>query len=105
MSKAITWRIIREPENSVEHAFGPCNQDEINLSDFPMEIRHPQAADHRAPLPAPAKVPLARRKKPSKEELLSLLDDCDWNKAEAARRIGKSRTTVWKYMKEYEMPL
>jgi two-component system, NtrC family, response regulator HydG len=37
--------------------------------------------------------------------LLETLNESDWNKAEAGRRIGISRTAVWKYMKKYNIPL
>ena len=96
---------VRELENAIEHAFVLCNQDEISLSDLPVEIRRPGAPEYCEPAPTDVKPLAARRKKPSKDELLGLLEQCDWNKAEAARRIGKSRTAVWKYMKEYGIPL
>ena len=41
----------------------------------------------------------------SKKELVNLLETSHWNKAEVARRIGVSRTAVWKYMKKWEIPL
>jgi two-component system response regulator HydG len=33
--------------------------------------------------------------------LRELLDECDWNKAEVGRRVGLSRTAIWKYMKKW----
>jgi transcriptional regulator with GAF, ATPase, and Fis domain len=47
----------------------------------------------------------SKRRKINKEELLEILNESDWNKAEAARRIGISRTAVWKYMKKWVIPL
>jgi two-component system, NtrC family, response regulator HydG len=41
----------------------------------------------------------------TKEALVALLEQCQWNKAEAARRMGKSRTLVWKFMKKWNIPL
>ena len=41
----------------------------------------------------------------SKKELMGLLEKSDWNKAEVARRLGVSRTAVWKYMKKWNIPL
>jgi hypothetical protein len=29
----------------------------------------------------------------------------DWNKAEVGRRVGLSRTAIWKYMKKWDIPL
>jgi two-component system, NtrC family, response regulator HydG len=46
-----------------------------------------------------------RKPKVDKEELLALLDECNWNKKEAGRRIGVSHTAIWKYMKRWEIPL
>jgi transcriptional regulator of acetoin/glycerol metabolism len=39
------------------------------------------------------------------EELTRLLEECDWNKAEVGRRLGISRTAVWKWMRRHGMPL
>jgi transcriptional regulator of acetoin/glycerol metabolism len=41
----------------------------------------------------------------SKQELLDLLETCEWNKAEVGRRAGLSRTAIWKYMKKWNIPL
>jgi two-component system response regulator HydG len=41
----------------------------------------------------------------SKQVLLELLDECQWNKAEVARRVGRSRTSIWQYMKKWNIPL
>ncbi|MCK5682818.1 diguanylate cyclase, partial [bacterium] len=41
----------------------------------------------------------------NREKLIDLLDQCNWNKAEVGRRIQKSRTSVWKYMKKWDIPL
>ncbi len=41
----------------------------------------------------------------TKAHLESLLLECGWNKAEVARRVGLSRTAIWKYMKKWNIPL
>jgi transcriptional regulator with PAS, ATPase and Fis domain len=95
---------VRELENAMEHAFVLCNHDRIENEDLPSHLRHQHQAgadDH----PATDKANLAKRKKVSKSQLLTLLDDCGWNKAEAARRLGVSHTSVWKYMKKWDIPL
>jgi transcriptional regulator of acetoin/glycerol metabolism len=46
-----------------------------------------------------------RVERPTRGRLLDLLHECGWNKAEAARRLGVSRTAVWKYMKKWDIPL
>jgi two-component system, NtrC family, response regulator HydG len=95
---------IRELENAVEHAFVLCEAAQIDLFDLPVEIRRmafrPAAASETEPKgAAPTRDSLNR------DELVALLETCDWNKAEAARRLGVSRTAVWKYMKKWEIPL
>jgi PAS domain S-box-containing protein len=94
---------VRELENAVEHAFVLCNVKQIDVFDLPVEIRQ---VEYRPALfqenPNPLPLPL---KKLSRDILLTLLDDCDWNKAEAGRRVGLSRTAIWKYMKKWDIPL
>jgi len=94
---------VRELENAVEHAFVLCEGGRIEPSHLPLEIReygrHPAA---RVPL---ASNPGNQSKKITRDILVELLEGCDWNKAEVARQIGRSRTAVWKYMKKWNIPL
>ena len=96
---------VRELENAVEHAFVLCNNDQIELLDLPIEIRQDDAVLSVSTPEFPNPPRPRNRKKPSKEALLQLLDECDWNKAEVGRRLGLSRTAIWKYMKKWEIPL
>ncbi len=90
---------VRELENAVEHAFVICRGDQIEVPDLPVELRQ-----HTAPVHAPSP---GRRpgRDLTRESLLELLYECGWNKAEAGRRLGISRTAVWKYMKKWDLPL
>jgi biotin operon repressor len=36
---------------------------------------------------------------------MKLLETSHWNKAEVTRRLGVSRTAVWKYIKKRNIPL
>ena len=47
----------------------------------------------------------SRKPRVNKEELLELLEACNWNKKEVGRRVGVSHTAIWKYMKRWEIPL
>ena len=96
---------VRELENAIEHAFVLRDRETIQAFDLPVEIRqagHQSAfmdgggTDIKTPRPS---------KKLNREILLELLEQCDWNKAEVSRRIGVSRTAVWKYMKKWDIPL
>lgn len=96
---------VRELENAIEHAFVVCNRELIEPEDLPVELREmscgPPAGNHAVQsLGRPY-----RRGKISKDQLLEVLHASDWNKAEAARRFGISRTAIWKYMKKYNIPL
>ncbi|MGD9384863.1 MAG: sigma 54-interacting transcriptional regulator [Desulfobacterales bacterium] len=96
---------VRELENAIEHAFVLCNDEHIDIFDLPVEIRQ---IEYHPPEPSPVDRPspsLSPRKKLSREKLLELLNECDWNKAEVARRVGLSRTAIWKYMKKWDIPL
>ncbi|MBN1105964.1 MAG: sigma 54-interacting transcriptional regulator [Deltaproteobacteria bacterium] len=96
---------VRELENAVEHAFVLAKGNEIDVADLPVEMRQ---ATGQQPLAAAygswAKTPSGSRML-SREDLLKILDACDWNKAEAGRRLGLSRTAIWKYMKKWNIPL
>ena len=96
---------VRELENAIEHAFVVCNREQIEPYDLPVELRQ---ARYRQIDKEETKRSVSRpyrRVKIDKEELLEILNISDWNKAEAARRIGISRTAVWKYMKKWAIPL
>jgi two-component system response regulator HydG len=101
---------IRELENAIEHAFVICNSDRIQLNDLPVEIsegKNPGTYDFYIS-PVSNKINSFNTKKSldlTKDDLIELLDDCNWNKAEVGRRIQKSRTSVWKYMKKWDIPL
>ena len=96
---------VRELENAIEHAFVLCSGEYIDIFDLPVELR--QLAYSTGSTESPPSVTAARlsRQKLSREMLLKILDDCDWNKAEAGRRVGLSRTAIWKYMKKWDIPL
>lgn len=100
---------VRELENAIEHAFVLCEADRIELKDLPIEIRTPELYKRNPYMninrgPGHTVINF-QNSKLTKQMLLGLLDDCKWNKAEVARRINKSRTAVWKYMKKWDIPL
>jgi two-component system response regulator HydG len=96
---------VRELENAVEHAFVLCDRTSIDIVDLPMEIRQPLNWSVCAMNTGNGIYHQTHRKKFSKQELLELLAACDWNKAEVGRRVGLSRTAVWKYMKKWNIPM
>ncbi|MBC2704422.1 sigma 54-interacting transcriptional regulator [Desulfobacula sp.] len=100
---------IRELENAIEHAFVICNSNQIELKDLPMEIRENHVTLEGVPpvtnLISTNSYTTEKVAKLTKLDLLKLLEECNWNKAEVGRRIQKSRTSVWKYMKKWGIPL
>jgi len=71
---------------------------EIGIPDrLPLLIKDQKEADIR--VKAPLKSSL------TKEKLIDILQESNWNKAEVARRVGLSRASIWKYMKKWDIPL
>jgi PAS domain S-box-containing protein len=98
---------VRELENAVQHAFVLCEQELLRPEDLPREIRANTPAMQSISQPRPQAQPQASPAAGNlnRQELWQLLVDCDWNKAEAARHLGVSRTAIWKYMKKWNIPL
>ncbi len=103
---------VRELEHAIEHAFVVCSGPEIGPFDLPVEIRRfdlQQAIcrdNLRADEVSVGRTSTAGRAKPAtREALLNVLKECDWNKAEAARRLGITRTSIWRRMKRLGIPL
>jgi transcriptional regulator with PAS, ATPase and Fis domain len=97
---------VRELENAVEHAFVLCQKDQIDVADLPAEIRRVDYLPFHDDVIYTRSSSFANpRIKITKEAILKLLDACEWNKAEVGRRVGLSRTAIWKYMKKWNIPL
>ncbi|NCC60775.1 MAG: PAS domain S-box protein [Verrucomicrobiae bacterium] len=96
---------VRELENAIEHAFVTCQGKIIEMRDLPLELRTAQMrmrecrsesrVDTRRPDDTATPHPIG-----SREELLQVLEACEWNKAAAARKLGVERTTIWRRMKK-----
>lgn len=89
---------VRELESVLEQAALVCRDQLIDFLDLPLLIRN-QAADNTWPGSPKG------RKRLQPETLSSVLGECGWNKAEAGRRLGLSRASIWKYMKKWNIPL
>ncbi|HOF41302.1 MAG TPA: sigma 54-interacting transcriptional regulator [Candidatus Hydrogenedentes bacterium] len=106
---------VRELENAIEHAFVTCSGAFINPLDLPIEIRRvelklqlcddPSQADAFASPGLYSEFPARRKRGNTREELMAVLEVSGWNKAEAARRLGITRTSVWRRMKKLGVPL
>lgn len=96
---------VRELENAIEHAFVLCNDHQIGTFDLPVEIRKTPFAALSVPNYPQQRIFTKPSKQLTQQALLELLEACAWNKAEVARRLGVSRTAVWKYMKKWNIAL
>jgi two-component system response regulator HydG len=94
---------VRELENAVEHAFVLCPGGHIEIDHLPREIREGDVRAGVGTRSAPSRQ--RSTKAVTGQTLTVLLRDSGWNKAEVARRLGISRTAVWKLMKKWNIPL
>jgi PAS domain S-box-containing protein len=104
---------IRELENAIEYAFVVCQDSQIKSEHLPEEVLNSEAKETLTNVNYQANSEklihfdseTAKQTVRSKSLLTELLTDCAWNKAEAARRLGLSRTAVWKWIKKHRIPL
>ncbi len=98
---------IRQLENIIEHAVTLCEGDHILLGDLPEYLQGSEGAPPMLALPKTeeqtmenpeALVPLSELEK---NYIRRALDVCQRNHTEAARRLGISRSTLWRKLKEH----
>ncbi|CAM3512090.1 sigma-54-dependent Fis family transcriptional regulator [Polaromonas hydrogenivorans] len=87
---------LRELHNVIEYARSLCSQGVVELDDLPDHLAAapclPASADPAAPAPALAS---------EAAQLLQHLSATHWNVAEAARRMGLSRMTLYRRMQRW----
>ncbi|MEJ5357849.1 MAG: sigma 54-interacting transcriptional regulator [Desulfobacterales bacterium] len=86
---------VRELENTVEHAVVLAKGKKVEVTDLP-----PSLADAGAKAPVEA----SSGKTITGHEirlLREVLEECNWNKTEAAQRLGISRSTLYEKIKKY----
>ncbi len=114
---------VRELENAIEHAFVTCPCGKIGIFDLPVEIRMTELRQRECERAEPSGGPFpeypavrpgggggglparAPGRIATKEQLLDALRRNGWNKAEVARVFGVARTTVWRKMRAWNIPL
>lgn len=92
---------VRELENALEYGFVVCADDRIRLEDLPdtMTVAEPAAkVEEEAPVMDRLE---GRRVLRDPQRLAELVEFCYGNKAEVGRRLGVSRTAVWKWMQRH----
>jgi two-component system response regulator HydG len=88
---------VRELMNSIERAVVLARGDYLSLGDFPLIPRR-DCSREDAPVPESGSVPLSEIER---RAVLATLSDAAGNRSEAARRLGITRKTLLKKLKEY----
>ncbi len=88
---------VRELQNCVEHAVVLASGKRIEASDLP-EALDLEDFDETADSPGTGTITETEARL-----LREVLDECDWNKKEAARRLGISRNTLYRKLKKYQI--
>lgn len=97
---AYTWPgNVRELRNAIEHAFVIVQGECLTLLDLPLDIRQPPAQPQQAQPPRrPAVVDHAER-----QRILAALRLSGGNRTAAAKRLGFSRVTLWKKIRQLQI--
>lgn len=99
---------VRELENAIEHAYVICQGEEIGLFDLPIELRKTDLRAEECRHSTQSEDAIEHEVSggiQTREQLIATLEICRWNKAEAARRLGVNRATIWRKMKQWSIPL
>ncbi len=97
---------IRQLENIIEHAVALCETENIVMDDLPEYLVKAQPAVFALPKGSNTVVTedpgaLVTLAELEKEYIRKALDICHRNHTEAARRLGISRSTLWRKLKEH----
>jgi PAS domain S-box-containing protein len=90
---------VRELENAVEHGIICAIEDEVRSESLPMDIReYSNNLNNRTTLSEDNLMQHA-------DEIESILQRVNGNKAEAARILGVNRTTLWRWIQKYNIAI
>ncbi|UCH21192.1 MAG: sigma 54-interacting transcriptional regulator [Deltaproteobacteria bacterium] len=87
---------VRELENTIEHAAVLAKGNHIDVTDLPPLLRQAEINNTNK---VSRKAILENEKKLIQE----VLEECSWNKKEAAIRLGISRSTLYGKLKKYQI--
>jgi DNA-binding NtrC family response regulator len=90
---------VRELENAIEYAFVKCRGGQISHLHLPPELRA-SPADLATPTAPPAADSAEPPEPSTPEAIRKTLCSAGWNVAKAARRLGVSRTTLYKRIRQ-----
>ena len=96
---------VRELENALEYAIAVSQAQTIHPQDLPLEVtaleplsRTGSTQGTRTPAPMGAS---AEAHDSEYKRIRATLDQHQWHRAEAAKALGMSRTTLWRKMREF----
>ena len=87
---------VRELENSIEHAVVLAKGNQIEVSDLPPTLYDAAELDSTTDAAGTIMEHEARL-------LKEALEECNWNKKQAARRLGISRNTLYRKLRKYQI--
>lgn len=88
---------VRELENAIERACILSKEDVITPADLPENVRNGAARGTAVPGVAPLRETI---KLPERQIILDALERTSWNRKEAAKLLGISRSTLYNKMRE-----
>ncbi len=88
---------VRELSNILERTLSVLDGPYIRVQDLPFYL-HPREDSYRAAIPSPIREIQARAEK---DAIVLALQECGYNKAQAARILGIHRTQLYKKIKKY----
>jgi two-component system response regulator HydG len=87
---------VRELENCIEHAVVLARGNRIEISDLPSALYADEISPAMDDLPGTMMENEAKL-------LKEVLEECSWNKKQAAQRLGIGRNTLYRKLKKYQI--
>ena len=94
---------VRELQNALEFGALRAHGGLIEPAHLPEDLcaPPPSSGERAAPVPPAEEAPRLTEGPEDRARAVAVLDACGWNRAEAARRLGVSRVTLWKRLKAW----
>ena len=89
---------VRELRNAIEYAFVLCHGGDIGIAHLPKRITGTTGASEAA-------CPPAVETNPNRQRLIEVLRKNGGNQSKAAKTLGVSRVTVWKWIKRWQIDM
>ena len=93
---------VRELENVIERAVALAIGKTITMYELPPNVQHYSPEVSHSQLSEP--VEQMTLKELEKKFILQTLEACDWNYEQACRQLAIGRTTLWRKLREYNIP-